>query len=46
MTEMKSGAEPQPKRGPSPMQPAIPPITSTRQFFSILFNKHRKPRKQ
>ena len=38
--------KPQPRRGPSPMQSETDGITSVRQFFSILFNKHRKPRKQ
>jgi hypothetical protein len=45
MTQTKPAPEPQPKRGPSPMQPEMEGVTSVRQFFAILFNKHRKSKK-
>lgn len=42
MAEKAPPPKPQPKRGPSPMQPEMDGITSVRQFFSILFGRHRK----
>lgn len=42
MAEKEAPPKPQPKRGPSPMQPEMDGITSIRQFFSILFGRHRK----
>jgi len=45
MADTKPGLGPQPKRGPSPMQPEMNPITSVRQFFEILFNRPRREKK-
>jgi hypothetical protein len=42
MAEKTPPPMPQPKRGPSPMQPEMDGITSVRQFFSILFGRHKK----
>jgi hypothetical protein len=45
MGQVTPKPKPRPKWGPSPMQPEMDRITSVRQFFAILFNKHRTPRK-
>lgn len=37
--------KPQPKQRPSLMQPEMDGVTSVRQFFKILFNRHRKEEK-
>ena len=45
MAESTPTRKPQPKRGPSPMQPEMRGVTSVRQFFAILLNRHRRASK-
>lgn len=45
MAQTTPTPKPEPRRGPSPMQPEMNGITSLRQFFSILMNRHTKPSK-